>query len=198
MFTSSCTLDFYAIGTRVAGSVQSTFPLNNFNSFHCIIIKHENVCWHNTSAKFNNQPDPMKHFGVMALELAKIAKNKPCPLFYLNIFQWIIIKLCGIVSWHNILAKFNNQPDPMKHFGVMALELAKLPKINLVCSVTWIFFNGSSSNFVTLFVGIISWPSSITSQIPSNFVTMFESEPHCLKWIMALDLSETVQIKLVL
>jgi len=35
----------------------------------------------------------------------------------------------------------------MKHFGVMALELAKFAKINRVRSVTWIFFNGSSSNF---------------------------------------------------
>ena len=53
----------------------------------------------------------------------------------------------------NISAKFDNQPDPMKHFGVMALELAKIAKINSVRSVTWVFFNGSSSNFVTLFVG---------------------------------------------
>ena len=46
-----------------------------FNSFHCIIIKLcEHVCWQNVSAKFDNQPDPMKHFGVMALELAKFAK----------------------------------------------------------------------------------------------------------------------------
>jgi len=36
----------------------------------------------------------------------------------------------------NVLAKFDNQPDPMKHFGVMALELAQIAKINLVCSVT--------------------------------------------------------------
>ena len=48
---------------------------NNLNSFHCIIIKFcENVCWQNISVKFDNQPDPMKHFGVMALELAKFAK----------------------------------------------------------------------------------------------------------------------------
>jgi len=34
----------------------------------------------------------------------------------------------------------------------------------------------------------------------SNLVTMFENEPHCLNClgIMALDLSKTVQIKLVL
>jgi len=44
----------------------------------------------------------------------------------LNIFQWIIIKLCENVSWQNISAKFNNQPDPFKDFGVMALELAKI------------------------------------------------------------------------
>ena len=32
--------------------------------------------------------------------------------------------------------KFDSQPDPMKHFGVMALELSKMAKINLVRSVT--------------------------------------------------------------
>ena len=46
----------------------------------------------------------------------------------------------------NILAKFDDQLDPMKNFGVMALELAK---INLVRSVTWISFNALSSNFVS-------------------------------------------------
>ena len=60
-----------------AGGVQSICPLNYFNSFHCIIIKLcENVCWQNISAKFNKQPDPMKHFGVMALELAKTVQIK--------------------------------------------------------------------------------------------------------------------------
>jgi len=34
------------------------------------------------------------------------------------------------------LAKFDNQPDPMKHFGGMALELAKYAKINRDRSVT--------------------------------------------------------------
>ena len=63
------------MGTRAAGGVQGICPPNNFNSFHCIIIKLcENVCWHNLLAKFNNQPDAIKHFGVMALELTKIAK----------------------------------------------------------------------------------------------------------------------------
>ena len=68
------------MGTRAAGGVQSICPLDNLNSFHCIIIKlYENVCWQNISAKFDNQPDPMKLFGVMALELAKIAKiNRVC------------------------------------------------------------------------------------------------------------------------
>ena len=74
-----------------------------------------------------------------------------CPLNNLSIFHCIIIKLCENVCWQNISAKFDNQPDPIKHFGVH--------------SVTWIVFNGSSSNFVTLFVGIISWPSSVISQI---------------------------------
>ena len=80
------------MGTRAAGSVQSICPLNNLSIFHCIIIKLcENVCWQNISAKFDNQPDPIKHFGVIVHELAKISR---------------------------------------------------------VCSLTWIFFNGSSSNLV--------------------------------------------------
>jgi len=71
-------------GTHEAGSgvVQSICPLNNLNSFHCIIINHcENVCWQNISANFDNQPDPIKHFGVMALELAKFAKINFVTLF---------------------------------------------------------------------------------------------------------------------
>ena len=60
---------------RAHGRCPEHFLLNNFNSFHCIIIKlYENVCWQNISAKFDNQPDPIKHFGVMAIELSKIAK----------------------------------------------------------------------------------------------------------------------------
>ena len=88
-----------------------------------------------------------------------------CPHNNLNSFHCIIIKLYENVCWQNILAKFANQPDPIKHFG-MALELAKMAKIYCVWSVTWIFVNRSSINFVTLFVSIISWPSLITSQIP--------------------------------
>jgi len=44
----------------------------------------------------------------------------------------------------------------------MALELANIAKINCVGAV--IFFNGPLSNFVILFVGIISWPSLITAR----------------------------------
>ena len=62
----------------------------------------------------------------MALELAKIGQNYPCLLCNLNIFQWIIIKLSDIVCYHNLMANFNKQPDPMKHFRVMALELSKI------------------------------------------------------------------------
>jgi len=63
------------IGARAACSVQSICPLNNLDGFHFIIIKlSENASWQNISAKFDNQSDPMKHFGVMALELAKFAK----------------------------------------------------------------------------------------------------------------------------
>ena len=101
------------IGTCAAGGVQSICPLNNLDSSHCIIIK-----------------------------------------------------LCEKVCWQNISAKFDNQPDPIKHFGVMALELAKFVKINRSRSVTWIFINGSSSNFVKMFGGKISRPSLITSQFP--------------------------------
>jgi len=63
-------------------------------------------------------------------------------LHFCNIFQWIIIKL---VCWLNPLAKFNNQPDPMKFSAVMALELTQ----NLTNS--------------TLFVGMISCPSLLTN-----------------------------------
>ena len=96
-----------------------------------------------------------------------------CPLNNLNSFHCIIIKLSENVCWQNISAKFDNQPDPIKHLAVMALELSKFVKINLVCSVIWIFFNGSSSKFVTLFVGIISWPSSITSQTHGKIVEFY-------------------------
>ena len=49
-------------------NVQSIYPLNSFNYFHCIIIKLcENVYWQNISAKFDNQPYLMKHFWVMVL-----------------------------------------------------------------------------------------------------------------------------------
>ena len=37
-----------------------------------------------------------------------------------------MIKLGGNVCWLNPLAKFNNQPDPMKFSGVMALELTQI------------------------------------------------------------------------
>jgi len=78
-----------------------------------------------------------------------------CLLNNLNSFHCIIIKLCENVCWQNILAKFNNQPDPIKHFGVMALELAKIAKINLVRSDTQMFFIGSSSNLVTVFENVV-------------------------------------------
>ena len=52
-----------------------------------------------------------------------------CPLNNFNSFRWVIIKLCDIVCWHNLLAKFNNQPNPLKDFVVMALELAKTVQI---------------------------------------------------------------------
>ena len=67
------------MGTGAAASGgQSICQLNNLiNSFHCIIIKLcENVFWQNILAKFDNQPDPVKHFGVMALELAKTVQIK--------------------------------------------------------------------------------------------------------------------------
>ena len=83
-----------------------------------------------------------------------------CPL---NSFHCIIIKLCDIACWHNLLAKYKNQPDPIKHFGVMDLELAKIAHVR---SATQMFFTGSST----------------------NLVTMFENEPHFMKFlgIMAL------------
>jgi len=56
-------------------------------------------------------------------------------------FQWIIIKLNGNVCLLNPLAKFNNQPDPMKFSVVMALELTRiLKKSNFVRSKAQIVF----------------------------------------------------------
>ena len=66
-----------------------------------------------------------------------------CPLNNFNTFHCIIIKLCEFICWQRISAKFDNHPDPIKHFGVMVLVLAKFAKSNLVHSVTRIFFNGS-------------------------------------------------------
>jgi len=66
------------------------------------------------------------------------------------------------------MAKSYNQPDAMKHFRDMALELSKIVKINLVHSVIffqWIIIKLGVSNLVIMFVGIISPPHSITSQI---------------------------------
>jgi len=59
----------------------------------------------------------------MALIWPKVPKLTLCTLFF-QYFQWIIIKLGGNVCWLNPLAKYNNQPDPMKFSGVMALELS--------------------------------------------------------------------------
>ena len=36
---------------------------------------------------------------------------------YLKSFDSIIIKLCENVCWQTISAKFDNQPDPMKHMS---------------------------------------------------------------------------------
>ena len=94
-----------------------------------IIIKlSDNVCWYNLSATFNNQPDLMKHrnYGPYLAEIAQI--NIVHCVF--NIFQWIIIQLDGNVCWLNPLAKFNNQPDPIKFSGVMALELTRILNIS--------------------------------------------------------------------
>ena len=80
----------------------------------------------------------------MALELAKI--NLVCSV------TWIFFNgsSSNFVTYclHNLLAKSNNQPDPMKQYRVIALELSKIAQINLVRSVTGIFFNESSSNLV--------------------------------------------------
>ena len=72
---------------------------------------------------------------IMGTQAAGGGGQSICPLNNLNIFQWII-KLCENVCWQNIAAKFDNQPVPIKLFGVMALELAKFAKINRVRSIT--------------------------------------------------------------
>ena len=109
------------------------------------------------------------------------------PLNNLNSFHCIIIKLYENVCWQNISAKFDNQLDPIKLFGVMALELAKIAKINLSRSVTWIFFNESSLTFVKMFVGKISGPCVTTSRIPLSTLELwplnypnYQSKPYPL------------------
>ena len=73
------------------------------------------------------------------------------------------IKLSDNVCWHNLLATFDNQPDLMKHFGVYnGPYLAEIVQINIVdfYIFQWIII------LMAMFVGLIPWPSSITSQIP--------------------------------
>ena len=134
---------------------------------HCqtnIKVKCVNVAQHNLNAWYCLFIQLLEKWDIYWGEGGGV--QSICPLNNFNFLYCIIIKLCENVCWQNISAKLDNQPDPMKHFRVMALELAKFAKMNLVRSVTWILFNGSSLNFVILFVGIISWPSLITSQIP--------------------------------
>ena len=90
-------------------------------------------------ANFNKQPDPMKHFRVMALELSKIAPPKNNSMDH---HQTWCIKLSDNVCKHNLSTTFNNQPDLMKHFG--ELYGPYLAEIKIVHSVFLIFFNGSS------------------------------------------------------
>jgi len=65
------------------------------------------------------------------------------------------IKLDGNVCWHNQLAKFNNQSDPMKFSGVMVLELTQILKKSTLSSQKLKQFS--------LFVGIIFCPSLLTN-----------------------------------
>ena len=76
----------------------------------------------------------------------------------------------------------------MKDFGVMALELAKIVKINLVCSVTWTFFNDTSSNLVYQ-TDNVCW---------ANLCATFNNQPDLLEhWSYGPFLSEIAQINIV-
>ena len=88
-------------------------------------------------------------------EIAQINIEHSC---FFNIFQWIIIKLGGNVCWLNPLAKFNNQPDPMKFSGVMVLELTQISTLS-----------AQNLKQFTLFVGIISCPSLLTNLLPQAY-----------------------------
>lgn len=65
-------------GIHVAGWVASRkrwhpgkrCRLNSYFFLYLIIMK-LGVCWHNLSAKFDNQPDHIKHVRIMALNLTK-------------------------------------------------------------------------------------------------------------------------------
>ena len=88
---------------------------------------------------------------------------------FFNIFQWIIIKLGGNVCWLNPLAKFNNQPDPMKFSGVMALELTQ----NLVRSLTQIVFIVCGYNILPKFVNQLIASSIQITQIDSRHLLSY-------------------------
>ena len=173
---------------RRAGSVQSICPLNNLNSFYCIIIKLcKNVCWQNISAKFDNQPEALWSYGPW---IRQICQNKPSPLCNLNIFQWIIIRLCDIVCWHNLFAKSNNQRYPMKHFRVLALEVSKIARINLVISVTCNFFSIDHHQ---------TWCMKLSDNVCWHyFSTTFNNQPDLMKHFGVMALIELRLPKLTL
>ena len=135
-------------------------------------IKLDNVCWHNLSATFNNQPDLIKHFRVMALIY--------CALCVFNIIRWIIIKLGGNVCWLNPLAKFNNQPDPMKFSGVMTLELTQILNMSTL----------SAPKLKTVFIvcGYNILPKFVNQLIASNIQIIQIDSRHLLSYYMPISL----------
>ena len=79
------------------------------------------------------------------------------------------IKLSDNVCWLNPLAKFNNQPDPMKFSGVMALELTQ----NLVRSITQIVFIVCGYNILPKFVNQLFASSIQIIQIDSRHLLSY-------------------------
>ena len=117
-------------------SVTLSFPLSNSNSLYPIFTKlYKNVYWHKMEAKFDNQLNPTRHFGVMALGILKnsdfvLISGSSIYLFFglctllfplsnSNSFDPIFTKPYENVCWRKMEATFDNEPDCMSSSEVM-------------------------------------------------------------------------------
>ena len=107
--------------------------------------------------------------------MAEIAQINIEHSVFLTIFQWIIIKLGGSVCWLNPLAKFNNQPYPMKFSGVMALEVTLILTMSTFSAqiITQIVFIVCGYNILPKFVNQLIASSKQIIQIDSRHLLSY-------------------------